>query len=602
MKQMINKITNIAGKYYKTVIGVFVMYIILCLTLHPIDIRMTVTDSDLVFGIIVLSILVIATYGIKGFQKRHCDACLDFGWSDLFVLAWFVYFLCRVWLLAEFPCATDAVKGVTMFATYFILRLFFSFYHLSCRLLIVGLLMFCGYEVILGISQLIGGSSNHMLYLMTGTFYNPGPYSAYLTLGAVIILSLLHSDSDGMYLLEFGTVSTKYIYCVILGLILLVLPATWSRSAFMALGILCLWIYRDKYRKYRYYLCGMIVFAVVGMYYLKKGSADGRLMIWLSSLTSWKHSPLIGTGIGSFFNAEAEGTSELYRNHGYMTLFDSADITNFMCNDYLKILLEQGIIGALFCALAAIALTVKLHAHSKSLCYGVVALLIFSMTSYPFELLPYKLILVLIAAWGNSQPENGTMNDIGEVICKPLSQFRCMHCLVWSGLIMLMCIFLKNETDRRVEAEQSFHLFNSSGQEAFIDDYYELLPLEHDNSYFLFDFAKLLRTFGRYRDSNAILQKGTLVSNDPMFYILIGNNYRDMQFYDLSETSYKKAYSIMPNRLYPLYQLMNLYLVIGDKAKARKMARRVVDFREKVTSPATNEMKDKAKQILSANI
>lgn len=39
-----------------------------------------------------------------------------------------------------------------------------------------------------------------------------------------------------------------------------------------------------------------------------------------------------------------------------------------------------------------------------------------------------------------------------------------------------------------------------------------------------------------------------------------------------------------------------------DKAKARKMARRVVDFREKVTSPATNEMKDKAKQILSANI
>lgn len=38
------------------------------------------------------------------------------------------------------------------------------------------------------------------------------------------------------------------------------------------------------------------------------------------------------------------------------------------------------------------------------------------------------------------------------------------------------------------------------------------------------------------------------------------------------------------------------------KAKARKMARRVVDFREKVTSPATNEMKDKAKQILSANI
>ena len=88
------------------------------------------------------------------------------------------------------------------------------------------------------------------------------------------------------------------------------------------------------------------------MYFLKKGSADGRLFIWLSSLTSWKHSPLIGTGIGSFFHAEAEGSAELFANNGYIPLFDSADVTNFMCNDYLMIILEQGVIGALLCAFA----------------------------------------------------------------------------------------------------------------------------------------------------------------------------------------------------------------------------------------------------------
>ena len=167
-----------------------------------------------------------------------------------------------------------------------------------------------------------------------------------------------------------------------------------------------------------------------------------------------------------------------------------------------------------------------------------------------------------------------------------------------SGMIILGCMFLKAEMEKRIEAEQSYQLFCNTGHEAFINDYYELLPLEHDNSSFLFDFGKLLRTFGKYNDSNAMFLKGTLVSNDPMFYILIGNNYKDLQFYDLSEKAYQKAYSIMPNRLYPLYQLMNLYHETGKRAESRRMARKIVDFQEKVTSPATGEMKEKARKML----
>ena len=96
--------------------------------------------------------------------------------------------------------------------------------------------------------------------------------------------------------------------------------------------------------------------------------------------------------------------------------------------------------------------------------------------------------------------------------------------------------------EKRIEVESSYRLFSHSGQEAFINDYYELLPLENDNQSFLFDFGQLLRSFGRYSDSNAILQKGTMVSNDPMFYVLIGNNYKDMKCYDLSEMAYQKAF------------------------------------------------------------
>ena len=102
---------------------------------------------------------------------------------------------------------------------------------------------------------------------------------------------------------------------------------------------------------------------------------------------------------------------------------------------------------------------------------------------------------------------------------------------------------------------------------------------------------------GRYNDSNAILRLGTLISNDPMFYVIQGNNYLQMGFYHEAEAVYQKAFDIMPNRLYPLYQLMLLYGKEGNKREQLKMAQQVLNFNEKVISPATIEMKEKAKEV-----
>lgn len=596
---MTRKIASIVVAYFNTAISIFVVSYILWLTLQPTNVRMTVTEVNLILGTEVIVCFAMLTCLIHKFKKGQRDTCFNMGWSDVFVLLWLIYYCCRVWFWTEIPCATDALKGVMMFMVYFALRLFFSFYHLSVKTLILGLLLFGGYEALLGLSQLMNGSSNHALFLITGTFYNPGPYSAYLVLAVVVLLSMLHSETKGMYLLEVKKAKTIYFYYGLLLLFVIVLPATWSRSAFVALAVSCLWIYRDKYYRYRYFLWGGIVIVVIGLYFIKKGSADGRLFIWLSSLTAWKHSPLIGTGIGSFFHAEAEGTSELFATNGYMPLFDTADITNFMCNDSLRLLLEQGLVGVLLCAFAIITMLVKLHKSSKSLCYAIVSLLIFSLTSYPFELLPYKLIVILIAAWGNSQSETDTPNNaIHRMIHQPLLSYGRKCCLAMSGILILCSVLLKVEMDKRIEAEESYRGFSHLEQEAFVNDYYELLPLESDHSIFLFDFGKLLRILGRYNDSNAILKKGTLVSNDPMFYVLMGNNYKDMKHYDLAEQAYQKAYSVMPNRLYPLYQLMMLYHDCGNIQKAKAMAKRVIEMKPKIESPATRDMKKKAMEII----
>ena len=57
------------------------------------------------------------------------------------------------------------------------------------------------------------------------------------------------------------------------------------------------------------------------------------------------------------------------------------------------------------------------------------------------------------------------------------------------------------------------------------------------------------------------------------------------------------AFAMMPNRLYPLYQLMLLYEKEGDVDRLRQMAQRVLAFKEKVSSPATKDMKKKAHEV-----
>lgn len=131
-----------------------------------------------------------------------------------------------------------------------------------------------------------------------------------------------------------------------------------------------------------------------------------------------------------------------------------------------------------------------------------------------------------------------------------------------------------------------------------IEDGYKYLASGSDNHEFLFALGKRLREEGRYNDSNAILRQGTRCSADPMFYVLMGNNYKDMKHYDLAEQAYNKAYSVMPNRLYPLYQLMLLYQDSGNKQKAQAMAKRVIEMKPKIESPATKDMKKKAMEII----
>lgn len=85
-----------------------------------------------------------------------------------------------------------------------------------------------------------------------------------------------------------------------------------------------------------------------------------------------------------------------------------------------------------------------------------------------------------------------------------------------------------------------------------------------------------------------------MVSGDPMFHVLTGNSLRAMNKYDEAVECYDRAFGMLPNRLYPLYRKMLLYKEIGDTAKARQVANKLLEVIPKVESSATREMRKMA--------
>ena len=552
---------------------------LLWLCLIPLEVRWAEADIILSWGIIVISAMSGMLWILPPKLCNKSKSNVGWSWLDALIAIGTLYYLLHAWIGAEYPCATSFLKTIEMVMLYFALRILIVKGSLSAKWIMVGLMACAVYETGLGISQILKGYSRHYLYLLTGTFQNPGPYSAFLMLGAVIGLAWME---------EAETEWQKNLIWGVTGFIFLLLPATWSRAALISLTLVGLWLFRKSYWCWRWYVWTGCIALFITFYFIKQGSADGRMLIWTSAMTTWLHHPWTGVGLGGFFHASASGVAEMYVNNPSSPLYASGGVADYAFNDLLKVLVEHGVVGALIC-IAIVSYTMcLLWQHNKPLFYGVMSMLIFSMFSYPLELLPYRIIVVMVAAWVASVHSNqeDKKNKYGWIVL---------------SLLLMPSYLIARQIEEFYDADSGYRLFAGTDNKAFIDDYYELLSKERDNSSFLFDIGKTLRIHGRYNDSNDMLRQGTMVSPDPMFYILMGNNYKDMGYADLAEQSYQKAFAIMPNRIYPLYQLMQLYKETRNEKEAKEYAQKVINFKEKITSPATKQMKEEAEAVISAN-
>ena len=448
------------------------------------------------------------------------------------------------YILPTYPVAF-IIQRITLLLGFFVaLRVSMRVISINGDIFAILIFLASLVEALVGIMQIIQGYSRNNIYPITGTFLNPGPFGAFVSCGFVMLFALKKKYEFILKSIDYYSI-IRFVVCLLEGVMAVALFLSASRSSILALAI-CLWcMFYYRVRKYSFFGGFFFVILLIALYFLKKESADGRIVIWAVSLYNIVCSPLCGYGVGSFLHQYAEGMEKLY----YMLNSQIIDtnVVHFAFNGLFHVVVEQGIIGLLFFLMILLYVSVNFKRSELATKWILPLLLMTSMSSYTLELLPFQIFMVI--ALTSIVPECNSC-------CYVVKRSKVMSFFLVS--LLLICICTVTVIEKHLTAKMEYNRIKGKQAPEYVIDYYPLLSHMDDNPEFLFDFAKALYNSNRFNDSNAILHKGSMISADPLFYILKGRNYEGMGDLMKAERFYIKGFTVMPNRIYPLYRLLFL--------------------------------------------
>lgn len=553
--------------------------------------------------------------------------------SDWLVLLFGIITLATTLIFNNQAVTTKLVMLVLLILLYFQFRLLFNRYKKAGSMLCFFLITTGFIESVIGLRQLYGfEASNHGIFRLTGTFFNPGPYAGYLCIVFPLALyqSLLFYNkikqskallfksiqiwrknkvSGNTRLLRFlGYNLYGYLSMATIIAIILVIPAAMSRASWIGLlagSSFVLFIhFTDKpnikglMRQHRKQIISAAMISVlilsgifVGMYFLKKESADGRAFIWKTSIQAVTAHPL-GVGLGHFGKAYGEAQFNYFeKGLASGTEKHLADAPEYGFNEYLQIGIESGVIAlVLFIVLILLTLRNGLKLKNVGAIGSLLALFGFALFSYPFSILPILVVLIFLLALCNTIriAEKSHSLSLRNLYISLVSLILCAGCLV-----------------NRYPTYSAFQNWNRCRQyynaniyEDILPDYAKLYPYLNDQIRFLFEYARILSNTGHYEESNEVSSEAMQISCDPMLYNICGRNHQVMKEYLLAESSFKRAYHLVPNRIYPLYLLAQFYEETGNREKAAQTAQSLLRQKAKVPSIAEKEMRKEMKRII----
>lgn len=289
----------------------------------------------------------------------------------------------------------------------------------------------CGsIESVLSLMQLLGiTESKHSVFRITGSLYNPGPLGGYLAVCEAVAIAYFIKNK--LYL-PTANKFEKYYFTTSILLISVVLPATFSRTAWIALIISVgyLILSHQDIRKYlKNNLRNVVIVSVIvcgliaGVFAKKSVSASGRFMIWKISAIAISESPIYGNE--NFEVAYRDASIKYFSQKTYSDAeFRAVDFVDNAFNEYLEVAVRFGIpVSLIFILIIAGGFWIG-HKHQRfEFCAGLLAWSIFACASYPLHIANF-VILLFFCLLGCVYPNNNKyFLPILGIICFIMSIF-----------------------------------------------------------------------------------------------------------------------------------------------------------------------------------
>lgn len=443
-------------------------------------------------------------------------------------------------------------------------------------------------EIIIAILQkfYLLESNNHN-FVITGTFGNPSPLSGLLALCLPISILYIYKNL-GKRIKKMILVYFLITVCVLYGLVISESRAGWVAAFAGSLFLVFGWLKHIRSIKVNLVLLKsmflfIIIIFVVFLYFLKKDSADGRLLIWSNTINMIADYPILGVGTGGWLANYMYYQADYFLQNPDSTYIILADNVFYPYNEFLHIAVDQGTIGLLIMITLFYNLfNYKNEEYTDYLLKAMLAVfLVFSFFSYSANIFPLQILFAALIGMMRSYTIKRVFISSSKV-----------HII--GGLLFLSIVCIST---------WSYHIYYKISALVEKEQKSECDSLYLDNLYPFFCYNPVLMDLysqtclGNYSLDKEleILQTTTKIAPTCELYYNMGDLWKQEKDFVQAEKCYQMAAAMIPHRLSPQYKLFRLYVEQGDKKSAFRTGN--ILLRQPVKKEGTKTLRMKAEVL-----
>lgn len=584
----------------------------------------TVTSKFVVFTYVLMVLLIAYMINIICSSKFVLKISkLDYA---LFFFIVYISFI-RYFIQDNYGFSIRYFELIGLSFIYFILRTvpLAKYYWLLLAVIISGII-----QAIYGNLQLLGYfPSNHSKFNITGSFFNLGPYAGFLACVWALSLGMyLFKEVVASQIQDTITFSKRYKFFIkklifvipLLGLVStsLVIPATHSRAAILATvlaGIILLTIKSknnfnllknaSKYKRYLglLLLITIITTVVFGGYKLKQESANGRLLIWKISKDIVADNLFFGVGFDNFKAHYMNYQGDYFLEHKNPNEIALAGNSKYAFNEFMQLTVENGVLGFVSMLLILyLIFSLKLKKDSnyigQVLKVLIITISVFAFFSYPSQILPIKLILVVALVGIATLDENKASLTLFE---QKNTRILFKGSFLVCGITLLFYTYSNTLTltSGFKKWKQASYDFNTKWYKDSIKKYESILSVFYNYREFLGDYGQAFSINQEHEKAIKHLLKAKVYYNNNTLDNTLGNSYKALQQYKEAESAYKVSANMVPTLFYPNYLLAKLYEDSGQKNKAIEKANEILGKDIKIHTQAIDEIHTEMKKLIT---